>query len=99
MGLEGVVEVRGNCQHLTQCADAKRGGFGKEEGQRGDLLHSYMATAGLGLMQIVMRDRGMGEGTEAGDPMVWPYAVQPISAALGIALDRMPPAVADLGFR
>ena len=104
LGMEGLIEVRGNCQHLVSCADGKRGGFGKEEGQRGDLLHSYMATAGLGLMQTVMRERGQSEvnagtGEGGGDSIEWPYPVQAMSAALGIALNRIPPAIADLAFR
>ena len=103
LGLDGYTEVGVNCGHLARCGDGKRGGFGKEEKQRGDLLHSYMATAGLGLMQAVVRERReVGEEVvevEEGSSPLWAYPVTPVCVALGVAVDHLPPAIVDAGFR
>ena len=101
LGLDGYTAVGVNCEHLVRCGDGKRGGFGKEEGQRGDLLHSYMATAGLGLMQAVVRERRAAEEEEEADSstQLWAHPVAPVCVALGVAVDHLPPAIADAGFR
>lgn len=84
-----------NSNAVFECSDFRRGGFSKEPGLYPDLLHSYMAAAGLSLIHEMQRDyeaeRGIdsdGDGTsnasESRMPSWLDWQLEAVDARVGI---------------
>ena len=99
LGVEQYTLPTANCAHLALCADHKRGGFGKEKHQRADLLHSYMATAGLSLMQAIAKQEQPELNGDIPQSPLWSYPVQRFDVVLGLPADRLPRHLADDSMR
>lgn len=55
LGAEHLTNSIANAAHLLQCAHCKLGGFSKHEDGYPDLMHSYMALAGLSIIDEIVR--------------------------------------------